>query len=287
MKIFGMVTTVNSWEYTSYALKSFFKNTRLEEGEKVFLIDNDNSFDDDASWFNPALEIIKNDEPLSFAANVNKIMEIARGARADLFFLNNDLIFTQDWILPLLIDEPFILSPLSNREVQYNVGGIEWKNTLKLSDYLGREAVLKEIAKQHKADFQGYRKVISLPFFCIRIPFRVYETVGPMDESFGRGGAEDNDYCIRAILAGFDVKYALQSFVLHFSGKSTWAGGETQEETEIRCKTFRDVFEQKWGTKLLDVMINLDSRAIEKSPELMALAKREDYRAMIEILRRS
>lgn len=284
MKVFGMVTTRDSWEYTSYAIKSFFRTTKFTGEEQLILIDNDESFEEDASWFSPFLEIKKNKEPLSFAANVNQVMAIANEKKADLFFLNNDVIYTDHWLNPLLIDEPSILSPLSNREVQYEVGGIKWGNVLKLSDYLGKQAVLKELAEGHRASAHGYKKVISLPFFAVKIPYSVYSVVGAFDEGFGKGGAEDNDYCIRTYQAGFDVKYAQQSYVLHFSGKSTWSGAETKEQTEERCKIFREAFEKKWGQKLLKVFIDLDQSVIMQNPKLVELAKKEDYKALIESL---
>ncbi|MCO6431114.1 MAG: glycosyltransferase family 2 protein [Deltaproteobacteria bacterium] len=277
-----MVTTRSSWEYTSYALKSFFRKTPLNEGEQVFLIDNDESFEEDASWFSPKLEIIKNRNPRSFAANVNQVMEIAKKRSADLFFLNNDVIFTDEWITPIQQYEgSAILSPLSNREVQYEIGNVKWSNTLKLSEYLGKEAVLREVVKHHKQKAQGWRSVISLPFFCVKIPFDVYSAVGTLDESYGRGGAEDNDYCLRACLAGFEIKYALSSYVLHFSGKSTWAGGETPEETAERCERFRAVFEEKWGPELAKLIIDADLSVIEKDPQLVEFAKAGDYKSII------
>jgi len=284
MKIFGMVTTRDSWEYTSYAIKSFFRTTKATPNERLILIDNDESFEEDASWFSPYLEIFKNKEPKSFAANVNFVMGMAKETQADLFFLNNDVVFTENWINPLLIDEPSIISPLSNREVQYEHGGVKWANVLKLSDYLGKQNIVKEVAEMHRAKLQGYKKVISLPFFCVKIPYSVYQTVGPLDEGFGKGGAEDNDYCLRAYQSGFDVKYALQSYVIHFSGKSTWAGGESKEGTDERVRTYREAFEKKWGKSLLKLLIDFDDSVIHSSPELVEAAKREDFKAIIEAL---
>ena len=284
MKIFGMVTTRDSWEYTSYAIKSFFRTLKLSGEERLYLIDNDESFEEDASWFSPHLEIIKNKSPQSFSANVNSIMKIAEEKQADLYFLNNDIIFTENWINPLLIDDASILSPLSNREVQYDHGGVVWKNVMKLNEYLGKQNILKEVVELHKSQHQGYRKVISLPFFCIKIPYAVYSKVGKFDENFGKGGAEDNDYCLRAYLEGFDVKYALQSYVLHFSGKSTWAGGESQLETEERVQNFREVFQSKWGPDLLSLIIDFKQDIINSRPDLLEAAKKEDYSYIVKAL---
>jgi GT2 family glycosyltransferase len=110
----------------------------------------------------------------------------------------------------------------------------------------------------------GQKKSLILPFFCVKIPYAVYSRVGPMDENFGRGSAEDSDYCLRAWLAGFEVRHALQSYVLHFGGKSSWAG-ETKRESEERMKKFRELFEKKWGAALADLVLNENTKGINAS----------------------
>jgi GT2 family glycosyltransferase len=81
----------------------------------------------------------------------------------------------------------------------------------------------------------------------------VYSVVGNLDESFGAGGGEDRDYCIRCYQAGFELRYALNSYILHFQGKSTWRGGETREQTAARNRFYTERFKEKWGTALFDV----------------------------------
>lgn len=286
MKIFGMVTTSQSWEYSSYALKSFFRNTKLAEGDRFFLIDNDSSFGDEAAMVNQRIETICNPEPKSFAANFNQIIDIASPASADVYFLNNDLIFTDGWIDPLLSEEGLV-SPLSNREVQYEVGGFVWRNSLKLTDYLGKESTLRELVRLHRERVNGYKQVLTLPFFCIKLPYSVYSVVGKLDERFGKGGAEDDDYCLRSYLAGFDVRYALSSYVLHFSGKSTWSGAETPTETEERCAKFRGEFEEKWGSNLKRLLLDHEMKLLESSPELTELTRAGDFRGIVEYLARN
>src|SRR5262245_2991416 len=148
MRVFAMITTQHSWEYTGHALESFFRTTRLEPGEKLALIDNDGSVSKVRGLPNPAVEVIANPAPKSFAANGNMMIERAAAAKADLFFLNNDLIFTEGWLEPLLITQPALLSPLSNREVRLESPGFAWINSLQLSDYVGREAALAAVVAE-------------------------------------------------------------------------------------------------------------------------------------------
>ncbi len=91
MKIFGMVTTKASWEYTSYAVKSFFRNTKLDEEDRLYLIDNDFGFEEEASWFSPGLQILKNEKPMGFSANMNQVLRLAKEKACDFYILHNDI----------------------------------------------------------------------------------------------------------------------------------------------------------------------------------------------------
>ncbi len=284
MKAFGMVTTKNSWEYTSYALKSFFRNTKLEEDDRLYLIDNDNGFEEDASWFSPKLEIIKNTAQLGFAANMNQVLDIARSSSADLFILHNDLIFTEAWMTPLLVDDDSIYSSLSNAHTEYQIEDLSWQIALKLNQYIGREAKLKELIKLHHSKTEGYKKVLFLPFFCIRIPAKIHAKVGKLDEAFTTAGFEDYDYCLRTYQEGFEVKYAKKSLLLHFSGKSTWAGGENADQSKSRLDHNRAEFEKKWGKPLTDLTAESAPSILDKEPKLKELYSQEAFADFIQAI---
>jgi GT2 family glycosyltransferase len=96
-----------------------------------------------------------------------------------------------------------------------------------------------------------------MPFYCFRLPRRVYATIGRFDEGFGRGGGEDVDYRVRAYLAGFETYLALESYILHFQGKSTWQGGETTPEQRARELEYRTHFRRKWGDELAAIFLGM------------------------------
>ena len=281
MAIFGMVSTNASRQYTPHAVESFYRHTPLEHVAKLYLIDNDGSLTASDYAQYPNLEFILNPEPLSFAANANAILRKALAAETDLFFLNNDLIFTPAWLEPLLIDTPEVLSPLSNREVTYVKDLLRCERALDLDGYLGREQELEAITQHHRTKHSGYKQVISFPFFCVKIPYSVAIVVGELDESFGRGGAEDNDYALRAYLEGFSLKYAAASYVLHFSGRSTWNGAETAAESREREQKYMSRFIEKWGERLARLVIRFDQTALAEIPSAASAAKAGDYRTAI------
>lgn len=285
MNIFGMVTTKHSREYTDYALRSFLKNTPLGAQDLLYLIDNDQSFLFPPDLISSPIEVIQNENPLSFAANVNQIMQKAAAQEANLFFLNNDIIFPPGWLEPLLREKTAIVSSVSNSEIPYQNASFICKFGMDLSDYLGHEQQFEAITQYHHKRVSGYKRVHSLPFYCVKIPHIVYRTVGPLDETFGPGGAEDKDYCIRAYLEGFEVQYALDSYVLHFQGKSTWRGAESAEETRCRDKKYVTAFHKKWGEELLRLFIFHEITCCSHIPGLQYEFSKGNYKCVIEGLR--
>jgi GT2 family glycosyltransferase len=251
----------------------------LGETDQFFLIDNDQSFGEPT---HPVVQIIRNSAHLGFAANVNQVMRIAREHKADLFFLNNDLIFTPHWLPPLLVRDPVLLSPLSNFQLPYRYGDFECGPVLDLPSYLGHESDLEQIVLQHQATIRGYRSEWKVAFFCIKIPFAVYDSIGFLDEGFGKCGGEDFDYCIRCHQAGFRIMYALDSYVLHFMGKTTWRGGEKAEERQQREKKYFDAFRDKWGSELADLMIAGKGNGLESNEPFVKAWNQGNFQAAIQ-----
>jgi hypothetical protein len=278
-KIFAMVTTLKSREYTPHAVKTFFENTELNDTDRFILISND---DPNASTFqtklSKRLELINNPEPLSFAANVNQMIDLALSTSSDLYFINNDVIFSDNWLAPLAQgDDRTILSPVSNREVQYAGSAVViaskhvantmiLKAPMELSEYLASPRMFQALAEAHSKTASGYLTLLVFPFFCVKLPLGVMQVVGKFDLSFGRAGGEDYDYALRAWLAGFECQLALGSYLLHFWGRSTWAGGPRAESSYD--KGFLGIFEEKWGKALFQFALQENDSAITSDPEL-------------------
>ena len=286
MKLFAMVTTAKSKRYTPYALETFFRFTSLNPEDRFVLIDNDRvSFTaSEAATFSPRVEVVANPEPIGFAANCNAMLREAKPSQADLYFLNNDLIFSESWLEPLLLDEPWILSPLSNREVRYSTEHFRCETAMQLEEYVGKEEIFQALCRTHKQATTGHYNVIVAPFFAIKIPYAVYNDLGALDEEYGRGGGEDYDYCVRAVLAGYKVKYALQSYILHFGGKSSWSGVETRDEQDAREARFRNRFSEKWGRYLADLILYENQQLIAEFPGMPEKVASGDLKGVVEEL---
>jgi GT2 family glycosyltransferase len=284
MNTFGMVTTRHSHAYTGHALESFFRTTPLGPDDRFVLIDNDGTYVPPPGPGWSRVTRIVNPTPLGFAANVNQVMRIARERGADLFFLNNDLIFTPGWLEPLRVRDAALLSPVSNFQFPYRWRDWDCGRCPDLADYLGHQDHLREIVRAHEARARGHQRVLKVPFFCIKIPLAIQEAVGYLDEAFGPGGGEDEDYCLRCHLAGFPVAFALASYVLHFVGKSTWRGAESPDESRQRERQYFAALRAKWGERLAEAMVLGKTDGLRAIPSVAEALAKGDYRSVVEQL---
>ena len=253
-----MVTMKSSSDYTALAIKSFFECTVFEDGDEFLLINNDDGPANYSSIYKK-IKVIQNKNSLSFAENVNIGIAVAKKDKKNLVFLNNDIIFTVNWFEPLKKNFDFISIPTNNQLFSYKTDceKLILKATMKLKDFDENYILLNSIAEKHKKKFNPDQKFQTplMPFFCFKIPYKILNETGYFDKSFGRGGGEDVDYRIRCAKNGYEVNFVLDSYLLHFHGKSTWDGYETTEETEKRNKTYTKVFLKKWGSDLTQLFI--------------------------------
>ena len=61
--------------------------------------------------------------------------------------------------------------------------------------------------------------------FCLLIGREVIDAIGLLDEQFGIGWFDDDDYCLRAIAAGFRAVIAGDAFVHHYGGRTFLGAG--------------------------------------------------------------
>jgi hypothetical protein len=280
-RLFGMLHTANSAAYTPLALDSFWKHTQWSSENSFILIDNDHSYTAPAS---NRVEIVANTTPQSFAANANTLLKIARERRANLILLNNDLIFTPAWDLPLFIDEHTLTSPFCNQQIQYETPHWKLQSAMSIAEFLGHADDLELIAAEHRARPAAILPVMVFPFFAAHIPLHAQEKIGLFDESFGIAGGEDFDYCLRAYRAGLRCAFVQQSFLLHFGGKSSWSGAESSAARQTREQHFLARFREKWGQALGEIVLDDNLGVIERSPELQAAVTRKDFGLLIQTL---
>jgi len=263
--VFGMITTAKSHRFTDGALASFFKTSPLRTGDVFILIDNDNCVN---YTVYPQIKLISNQNPRSFAANINMLIDHATELAADLVVLNNDVIFTPGWREALEQRDDIISLPACNQTHVYqdNTGAPVFDQTLDQAQYAGRWDTLCQLAQHHVANNSGYFEQLHTSFYAFRLPKNIYKTVGKFDEEFLPAGGEDVDYRIRALRAGFQTLYTNSAYLLHFQGKSTWDGAEDKTETAGRNQGYHDVFVKKYGEDAAALLLKT-GQSLEKIAE--------------------
>src|SRR5262249_27901637 len=87
--------------------------------------------------------------------------------------------------------------------------------------------------------------VDNLAFFCVALRRSVIEEVGLLDEAYGLGFFEDDDYCRRAREAGYRLVIAHDVFVPHHPSVSyATLGAGAAAALVVR---HRAIFEARWG----------------------------------------
>lgn len=280
-----MVTTKASEHYTEPALKSFYTCTKFRDDDRFILIDNDSTFNLTPNFLSYQIELISNPTPRGFAENMNVGIKLALEAKTNVVLLNNDIIFTPFWNENFFQNMERIISPLSSREMKYESGTFTATNPMSLESYIGNELALEEIAQYHRHKYSGFLNVFAVPFFATGIPLPILNKVGFLDEDFGKGGGEDYDFCLRAILEGYLVHYDMSAYILHFGGKSSWSGAESAEAQTVRESQFTAHFQSKWGARLTDVVLKDCIEQIEEDPEMSKLIADKNYKDVILKLR--
>jgi GT2 family glycosyltransferase len=84
-----------------------------------------------------------------------------------------------------------------------------------------------------------------LAMFCVAMRRDAWERVGALDERFGIGMFEDDDYSRRVKAAGYRIACARDSFVHHQMGASF--GRLRPPEYQALFERNRRLYEEKWG----------------------------------------
>jgi len=243
-KVSIIIVSFENVELTQLCLESVFANTTHPNYE-VIVVDNASSdstpeYLRDLEVNEPRVKVILNTENLGFAAANNQGLAIAEGEF--LLLLNNDTVVPRGWLSPLIrqasLEDVGLVGPVTN------FVGNEAKVDVPYADDLDG---MGDFAADHMREHKGQSFDIKvLAMFCVLMRRDVYEEVGPLDEAFGIGMFEDDDYSYRMREAGYRTVCAEDAFIHHFGQAAfkklieSGAYGELWEKNQA-------VFESKWG----------------------------------------
>lgn len=167
-------------------------------------------------------QIVWSDQPLGYSGANNLAIKLAKGQR--IVLLNNDVVFLPQernfWIQAL--NQPFEINP-----------------------WAGISCVIKSWSDPAAHDFAI--------FFCVMIDRKVFDTIGLLNEEYGKGGGEDTEFSIEAERAGFEVVQCLPKTWSDQAGMYTgifplYHKGEGTVHDPLLVPDWNDVF---WRNSLL------------------------------------
>jgi len=243
-------------EMTKKCIESIEKNSSDYE---LIIIDNGSV----PNYQGPG-EIIRSEKNAGFPIAVNQGIKKATGDV--IVILNNDVIVTSGWLDHLAdhLQYADMVGPVTNE-----ISGPQ-KVPLFLSpgeDSIGEFA--KDLYEKNKLQSTPFHRLV---FFCVAIKRKVIDKIGLLDEQFSPGNFEDDDYCLRAIDAGFHLVIAEDIFVYHY-------GSITHKALKLDyanlLKTNQAKFENKWSvekqSKLRQKAQNIDCKSHLSDKKTLAL----------------
>ncbi|MBI3468000.1 MAG: glycosyltransferase [Planctomycetes bacterium] len=231
-----VIVTLNQLDHTKLCIESIQRHT-TEPYELVF-VDNGSS-DDTVGYLRsiPNAKLIVNAANRGFPAAANQGLQAGSGRQSLL--LNNDTIVTPGWLTRLLralYSDPTVgmVGPCSN----FVSGPQQIPVPYHDLDEIHR------FARDWGEANEGRRiETDRLVGFCLLIRREVVERIGLLDERYGIGNFEDDDYCLRARQAGYRLVITRDAFVHHFGG-ATFIGSRVDHGTLMRRN--QRLFQQKW-----------------------------------------
>ncbi len=232
-----VIPNLNGFPHVKEALSSLRKHT---DGPMELIIVDNGSTDGSLQWLRQQSDVrlMEMGRNIGAPAARNRALENVRGD--NILFCDNDVIFTPNWRSILLghlgaWKDVGIVGPMSD----YVSGG--QKSNLLPGPQTTLDAFANTFHNARKGE-HGYTSRLILFFMLCRR--EVIDQIGGIDERYGRWGFEDDDYCIRARRAGWQLRIAKDCFIRHL-------GSRTSKTANIDYNRLLldnwEVFKQKWN----------------------------------------
>lgn len=262
----------NQVDYTDKFVESVIKYT--DSAFELIIIDNASSKESIAHLQKldekyKELKVIYNDQNVGFPKGINQAIQAAKGSY--ILVANNDIMVTDGWLERMIevaeSDESIgLVGPISN-----SVSGVQLDNNAKYSTMEEMYEYSSIVKDRNKGKLEAFPRIA---FLCTLIKREVIDKIGGLDERFTPGNFEDDDFCLRAQLAGYKTIIVKDVFIHHFGSVSFTADGK--EKYLKRLDINKQKFIDKWGADPEEIWIK--GKDFQKHNLVYSLNKDEFHR---------
>jgi len=225
-----VVCVHNAHDYVKVCLESISLARHSDEIHLIIIDDGSDQMTQDLlrdfSQNRPWVTLYRNDKSVGYTRAANQGI---RATNSDfVILLNSDTIVTEGWIHKMR-DALFsttgagIVGPVSNTAGHQSIPRHEsTKNQTAINELPAGISVEDMNRFCERWSTRGILPRVPLVHgFCFGIRRDVIDQIGYFDEThFPRGYGEENDYCFRAVDAGFSLVIATHTYVFHAKSKS-------------------------------------------------------------------
>lgn len=171
-------------------------------------------------------QLLENERNLGYTRSANRGM--AAGTAGFRVLLNSDTIVSSNWALKLFdaansSERIGIVGPLSNAAGAQSIPSIkDTSNNTAINELpQGLTPSDVDLACERWSPADLLPRVPLVHGFCFGVKKEVIDAIGLFDEeNFKLFYGEENDYCFRAVAAGFELAVATNTFVFHRKSRS-------------------------------------------------------------------
>jgi len=251
-----LIPPINHSNFTCSLIKSIKKHTKIPF--KIIYIDNGSELSEFNNVVNSLSNtehlIIRNHENLGFVKAINQGLKLSRAEY--ICFQNNDTLVFNNCFERLIFHlqnnhNAGIISPIAS--AGGGKQGIEIiKSNLNWVDFEINKVDINRCSHAEINDFlyktfQNKTLQInrSLAFFSIVMNRQTFEEVGFLDERYGIGLFDDDDYCQRIVSKSLKLLLALDVYVWHLAS-TTFKSMHSNNEFMKMLIDNQKIFQDKW-----------------------------------------
>ncbi|MFF2481243.1 methyltransferase domain-containing protein [Paenibacillus sp. NPDC058071] len=273
-----IIVTRNQLALTKQCVESIRRNTAAADYELIVIDNGSDDGTDEWASAQPIAKLVLNGHNAGFPKACNQGLRLSAGRFVML--LNNDTIVTPGWLDGLkqaLLSDPSVgaVGPVTNSasywtEVPASYGTVEELDQFAVSR---KEADSGDLAA-------GREERIKLVGFCLLLRREAYEAAGPLDERFGIGNYEDDDYSLRLRLLGYKLLLCRNVFIHHYGSASFKA---EKERFADLIENNKKLFAEKWGFDSEALAIREDRIILLDEMGLLRAETRKEPLRLLEI----